>query len=147
MSNEQLFIQVFKNLRTVGVIAFCICCIGFQFRTCYQEYQVEHRGIEVEAIVEDIPLEKSRRGPKEMLVKIGYASIPVKISGADYHYKRFKVGQSLKLNYDADTQFAMLSDGVDDDTRLSRIVAIGFVAMTLYLYRYKILKPNEENTH
>lgn len=78
-------------------------------RSLYWECKLGHLGIEREAVVSSVPLQYGRQVVKYLYVYLDGEYIPVSISGPDYHRKRFKKGQIIRIKYHAASRKGKLS--------------------------------------
>ncbi len=79
----------------------------------YTECKLGWLGTEMDAVVANVPEQKSRSVFKYMYVDVGARHVPVLISGPDYVQKRFKEGQIVKVKYHAASGKATLSGELD----------------------------------
>lgn len=117
----------FFAFTVILAVAFCLLLSTF-----HQECQTKRLGIETEAVVDSIPLQPSKRGSKEMFVKVGTEKLRVNLSLQDYNRKRFKPGEAVMVKYHAASHYAILNGEISDDTLFKLFVGTPFVLLLVW---------------
>ncbi len=102
----------------------------------YMECKMGWVGIEMDAVVANVPEQKYRSIVKHMYVDVGMGYVPVLISGPDYAQKRFKEGQIVKVKYHAASGKATLSGELNWRIIFS-LVFFGVLAVIFWIAGYR----------
>ena len=102
----------------------------------YMECKLGRVGIEMDAVVANVPKQRHRTMVKHMYVDVGMGHVPVLISGPDYAQKRFKEGQIVKVKYHAAWGKATLSGELNWRIIFS-LVFLGVLAVIFWIAGYR----------
>lgn len=134
MSWDKIHFYVWAALLTFGALE--------SLHQLYMECKLGRVGIEMDAVIANVPEQKYRSMVKHMYVAVGMGHVPVLISGPDYAQKRFKEGQVIKVKYHAASGKATLSGELNWRIIFS-IVFFGVPAVLFWIAGYRAGPENK----
>ena len=134
MSWDKIHFYVWAALLTFGALD--------SLQQLYMECKLGRVGIEMDAVVANVPKQRHRTMVKHMYVDVGMGHVPVLISGPDYAQKRFKEGQIVKVKYHAASGKATLSGELNWRIIFS-IVFFGVPAVFFWIAGYRAGPENK----